>query len=129
MCRVHILGRGYNRCIYEPNMKFLCLNLWIEKRCTDNDTNANNANDNRARRTKHDCVGSFGVTPNEPKSKQLPKEMPTLKLLYSTWSQLSRCRNNSSAQLDKFIRPINLLTTFNVTKMIRGSFLRILEAH
>ena len=42
-------------CMCVPNMKFVCLTLWLGEVCT-NDTNADAAtNDNDARRTIHDC--------------------------------------------------------------------------
>ena len=49
-------------CICVPNLKFVCLNLWLGELCTDdaNDDANTNANDDNARRTKHDCFRLFG---------------------------------------------------------------------
>ena len=47
-------------------MKFLCLNLWLEKVCTDD---ANDTNNDDARRKKHDKALSLVDKPNEPKWK------------------------------------------------------------
>ena len=44
--------RGH-RCIWVPNMKLLCLILWLGEVCTDDDTNADNDD---ARWTKHDWL-------------------------------------------------------------------------
>ena len=41
-------------------MKLLCSNLWPGEVCTDND-------DRDAQQKKHDCIGHFTFTPNEPK--------------------------------------------------------------
>ena len=50
--------------IFIPNMKFLCLTLWLRGVCTDNtsddDANNDDANDDNARGKKHDCVRLFG---------------------------------------------------------------------
>ena len=50
-------------------MKFLCLNLWQGKVCTDDDDDANDTNDHDAQWTKHDCLGSLVDKPNAPKKK------------------------------------------------------------
>ena len=44
-----------------PNMKFLCLTCWLGGVHTDNtsDNDANDANDDDARWTKHDCTRLF----------------------------------------------------------------------
>ena len=42
-----------------PNMKFLCLNLWLREVCTDDASDTNDAN-NEARWTTHDCIRLFG---------------------------------------------------------------------
>ena len=47
-----------------PNMKFLCLALWQGKVCTD-------ANNDDARLTKHDCIGSLVNKPDEPKGTKI----------------------------------------------------------
>ena len=61
----------YLMCIYEghrsicvPNMKSVCLTLWLGEVCRDHDANTNinaNANNDDAgrRRTKHDFLGSL----------------------------------------------------------------------
>ena len=55
-----------HKCMFVPNIKFLCLNLWLGELCTDaNDTNDANAND---RWTKHDHMRLFGSMSNEPKN-------------------------------------------------------------
>ena len=41
-------------CMNFPNVKFVCLNLWLGEVCT------HDANDNDARQTKHDCISLFG---------------------------------------------------------------------
>ena len=53
-----------HRCICVPNMKFLCLILWLGEVCTD--TNADDAN--CGQRKKHDCKRPFGDKANEPKT-------------------------------------------------------------
>ena len=50
-------------------MKFLCLILWLGGVCTDgNDAEADANNTDDARQTKQDCVGFFGIMPNEAKN-------------------------------------------------------------
>ena len=52
---------GY-RHISVPNMKFLCLILWLGEVFTDtNDANANTNDTHNAQRSKYDCVGLFGM--------------------------------------------------------------------
>ena len=47
---------GRHRCIYVPNMKFLCLTQWLGE--VSDDTNANDDDDSK--QTKHDCIRLFG---------------------------------------------------------------------
>ena len=51
-----------HRCMCVPNMKFVCLTLWLGEVCTDGntddyDTNTDDADD--AQWTKHDCIRFF----------------------------------------------------------------------
>ena len=65
------IHRGH-MCIFIPNMKFLPLILWLGGLCThadDADTNADD--DNYPQRRNHDYIGSFGITPNEPKIRHM----------------------------------------------------------
>ena len=48
-------------CIFIPNMKFLCSNLWLARLFSDA------YDDNYARRTNHDYGDLFGIIPNKPK--------------------------------------------------------------
>ena len=50
---------GGPTCISIPNVKFLCLNLWLRAEYTDDAKNTNDANNDNAQRTKHDCVTLF----------------------------------------------------------------------
>ena len=51
-----------------PNMKFLCLILWLREVCTDTiDADANDA----SRRTKHDCIELFIIMTNKTKSLEI----------------------------------------------------------
>ena len=52
--------------IFAPNMKFLCLTMWLEGLYTD-DIDADTDPDNDR---KHNCVGSLVDKPNEPKMSQ-----------------------------------------------------------
>ena len=45
-----------HRCICIPNMKFLCLNLWLEEVCSDDANADNETNDDDTRRTKYDWL-------------------------------------------------------------------------
>ena len=46
-----------------PNMKFLCLTMWLGGLYTHNaNTDSDTDND------KHDCIGSLVDKPNEPKT-------------------------------------------------------------
>ena len=61
--------------IFISNMRFLSLILWLGGLCTDaNADNADNTDtdedNNYARRTIHDHVGSFCIIPNEPKKQE-----------------------------------------------------------
>ena len=58
-----------HRCTCVPNMKFLCLILYLGEVCTDTNVDANDTDTNDARWTKHDCKGSLVVKLNEPKNK------------------------------------------------------------
>ena len=51
---------GEHSCISVPNMKFICLTLWLGEVCTDANANDANTNDNDAQWTKHDCIRLFG---------------------------------------------------------------------
>ena len=49
-----------------PNMKFVCLSLWLGEVCTYD------AKDNDAQVTKHGCIKGFLVDkPKEPKTKTI----------------------------------------------------------
>ena len=60
-------------CIFRLNMKILSLILWLGGLCTDagdaDYTDADDDDNNYARRTNHDYIGSFGIIPNELKHK------------------------------------------------------------
>ena len=53
--------------LYSSKLKFLCSNLWLGMMCTEN-------NNDDARRTKHNGIGSFGIIiliiPSTPKITQ-----------------------------------------------------------
>ena len=52
--------------IFTPNMKFLCLTMWLGGLYTDNDDDANtDANNDVGRLTKYDCTGSSVFMPNK----------------------------------------------------------------
>ena len=53
---VHILVQGHMY-VFTPNMKFLCLTMWLGELYTDNADDADN-DAGKQRRTKHDCTGS-----------------------------------------------------------------------
>ena len=54
-------------CISVPNMKFLCLNLWLGEVCTD-DANNDDANDDDGQSMI--VLGSLVDKPNEPKGRK-----------------------------------------------------------
>ena len=70
--------------MYLPDMKFLWAMLLLGQLYTDDNTNDNddddddtNDDDNNTRWTNHDCIGSLACMPNEPKSQEIKREMPS----------------------------------------------------
>ena len=68
--KLHVRITKYLMCMYGgyryicvPNMKFVCLTLWLGEVCTEattEDANADNTNTDDAQQSKHDCIRLFG---------------------------------------------------------------------
>ena len=62
--------------MFTPNMKFLCLTMWLVGLYTDN-VNDTNPYKDAGRRTKRDCIGSSVFVSNDPKTTLIFKSLGT----------------------------------------------------